>query len=71
MQIGFRTRCYPRPKLAMILAQWTGCQRVAGNAKHDELNLLIWLRKRAILSPSWEGPDPQLDPFPLLSLIHI
>ena len=65
MQIGFRTRCYPRPKLAMILAQWTGCQRVAGNAKHDELNLLIWLRKRAILSPSWEGPDPQLDPFPL------
>ena len=65
MQIGFRTRCYPKPRLATTLAQWTGCQRVAGNAKHDEVNLLLWLRKRAILSPSWEGPDPQLEPFPL------
>ena len=65
MQIGFRTRCYPRPKLAMILAKWTGCQRVARNAKHDEVNLLLWLRKRAILSPSWTDPDPQGGPFPL------
>ena len=65
MQIGFRTRCYPRPKMAVALAQWTGCQRVAKNAKHDEVNLLLWLRKRAILSPSWTGPDPQSEPFPL------
>ena len=43
MQIGFRTRCYPRPKLAMILAKWTGCQRVIKNAKHDEVNYLLWL----------------------------
>lgn len=77
MQIGLRTRCYPKPKLAVILAQWIGCQRVAGNAKHDEVNLLLWLRKRAILSPSWYADiprgltaswtqsDPQSEPFPL------
>jgi putative transposase len=51
--------------LAGVLAQWVGCQRVAGNAKHDEVNLLLWLRKRAILSPSWMDPDPQMEPFPL------
>ncbi len=65
MQIGFRTRCYPRPKLAGVLAQWTGCQRVAGNAKDAEVNFLLWLRKRAILSPSWTDPDPQTESFPL------
>ncbi len=65
MQIGFRTRCHPAPKLAGVLSQWTGCQRVVGNAKHDEVNLLLWLRKRAILSPSWTDADPQADPFPL------
>ena len=65
MQIGLRTRCYPKPRLAITLAQWTGCQRVIGNAKDSEVNLLLWLRKRAILSPSWEGPDPQMEPFPL------
>jgi len=65
VQIGIRTRCYPKPRLAMTLAQWTGCQRVVGNAKDSEVNLLLWLRKRAILSPSWEGPDPQSEPFPL------
>ena len=65
MQIGLRTRCYPKPRLAITLAQWTGCQRVVGNAKDSEVNLLLWLRKRAILSPSWEGPDPQMEPFPL------
>jgi putative transposase len=65
VQIGLRTRCYPRPKLAMTLAQWTGCQRVIRNAKGSELDLLLWLRKRAILSPSWDGPDPQSEPFPL------
>ncbi len=65
MQIGFRTRCYPPARLAGVLAQWTGCQRVAGNAKDSEVNLLLWLRKRAILSPSWTGLDPQSEPFPL------
>ena len=65
MQIGFRTRCYPRPRLAGTLAQWIGCQRVVKNAKHDELALSLWLRKRAILSPSWRSPDPQEEAFPL------
>ena len=58
MLIGFRTRCYPRPVLANALAQWLGCQRAVGNAKAGELELNLWLRKRAILSPSWDGPDP-------------
>jgi putative transposase len=51
--------------LAGTLAQWIGCQRVASNAKHDELQYLLWLRKRAIVSPSWTDPDPQGDGFPL------
>ena len=64
MQMGFKTRCYPGPKLAQVLAQWIGCQRVASNAKHEELHYLLWLRKRAITSPSWTDPDPQ-GSFPL------
>jgi len=65
MQIGFRTRCYPRPRMAGTLAQWIGCQRVAKNAKHDELAYFLWLRNRAVLSPSWHSPDPQEETFPL------
>jgi putative transposase len=48
-----------------VLAQWIGCQRVAGNAKDAEVNYLLWLRKRAILSPSWNDADPQECGFPL------
>jgi len=65
MQIGFRTRCYPRPRMAGTLAQWIGCQRVAKTAKHEELAYFLWLRSRAVLSPSWRGPDPQEEAFPL------
>ena len=65
MQLGFRTRCYPQPEMADTLARWIGCQRVAGNAKDAEVNYLLWLRKRAILSPSWTDSDPQGEGFPL------
>jgi putative transposase len=51
--------------MAETLVQWIGCQRVIKNAKHDELSYLLWLRKRAILSPSWQDPDPQGEGFPL------
>jgi putative transposase len=51
--------------MAGTLAQWIGCQRVVKNAKHDELAYFLWLRKRAILSPSWRSPDPQEEAFPL------
>jgi putative transposase len=47
------------------VVQWTGCQRVVGNAKDSEVNFLLWLRKRAILIPSWTAPGPQSEPFPL------
>jgi len=51
--------------MARTLAQWIGCQRVIKNAKHDELPYLLWLRKRAILSPSYTDPDPQEAGFPV------
>jgi hypothetical protein len=70
MVIGFRTRCHPGTKLAQTLAQWIGCHRAIKNAKHDELLYLLWLRKRAILSPSFRDPDPQDLPFPLDQTYH-
>jgi putative transposase len=40
------------------LWRWIGAQRFIFNAKIDEYRYESWLRRHAILSPSWIEPDP-------------
>lgn len=60
MQVGRRFRLYPSPEQAAALRRWMiGAQRFVYNAKIDEYRYEDWLRRHAILSPSWEESDPQ------------
>lgn len=53
MQQGRRYKIYPTPAQAASLRRWTGCQRFVYNAKREEQRYQSWLKRRAILSPSW------------------
>ncbi len=59
MQIGLKTRCYPEPFLDETLSFWVDGVRSLKNAKTADEKLQFWMRKVAILSPSWTDPDPQ------------
>ena len=54
-------RCYPDDNQAEILRQWEGSARFVYNAKQQDDEYAWWLRKHAILSPSWDGLNPMDD----------
>jgi putative transposase len=62
MQIGVLTRCYPEPFLAEEMSHWVDGVRSLKNGKTADEQYQFWLRSTAILSPSWNGPNPQGEP---------
>ena len=50
MDDGRQFRIYPSKAQATMFSQWIGCQRVIQNAKVDEVEYLLWQRRRAIFN---------------------
>ena len=61
MQIGYRTRCYPDREMDAFLTFCVNAVRGLKNAKTADEQYQFWLRKTAILSPSWTGPNPEAE----------
>ncbi len=61
MRISVRFRIYPDP--IQIWGLWIGmeAQRCIYNAKIEQSRVQEWLKRRAILSPSWCALSPDLD----------
>jgi putative transposase len=59
MQVGYRTRCYPDLEMDGFLTFCVNAVRGLKNAKTADEQYQFWLRKTAILSPSWTGPNPE------------
>ena len=57
--VGWKSRAYPSPSLAVDLSAWVDGARSLNNGKTADEQYQFWLRDRAILSPSWAGPSPQ------------
>jgi putative transposase len=59
-QTARKFRLYPTPAQAQTLRAWEGSARFVYNAKLEEDRYRFWLKRRAILSPSWRQSDPML-----------
>lgn len=57
-QTARKFRLYPTEAQKDVLRAWEGCARFVYNAKQQEDSYEWWLRRHAILSPSWVDVDP-------------
>lgn len=58
MQTARKFRLYPSEAQKTVLRAWEGSARFVYNAKQQEIEYSWWLRKHAILSPSWHDTNP-------------
>lgn len=60
-QTARKFRMYPTDAQKEVLRAWEGCARFVYNAKREQDCYEWWLRRHAILSPSWMESDPMQD----------